>query len=180
MQVHATDNLLAISGELKRAKLLTDDVGVEALAEQHRVLNSALQSRLRSMRDEMQQALAERGRVSMRMSRRRPGEVHAEGCLRSPSLRCARPGLKPATMHHPAAEKHNRQEARRSQRPTKNGWRPGGLGGAGLSTLKGTVLQHSRALSTFSSGISYMPYPLLINVQVWAVALDIGVSLSNI
>lgn len=35
-QLHATDNLLAISGELKRAKLLNDDSGVVALATQHR------------------------------------------------------------------------------------------------------------------------------------------------
>ena len=35
-QLHATDNLLAISGELKRAKLLNDDSGVVALAAQHR------------------------------------------------------------------------------------------------------------------------------------------------
>ena len=35
-QLHATDNLLAISGELKRAKLLNDDSGVQALAVQHR------------------------------------------------------------------------------------------------------------------------------------------------
>ena len=44
-QLHATDNLLAISGELKRAKLLNDDSGVVALAAQHRARDAESRSK---------------------------------------------------------------------------------------------------------------------------------------
>merc|ERR1711865_232981 len=57
--LHATDNLLAISGELKRAKLLNDDSGVQALAVQHRSRDAESRSKLRRMHSEMQQALHE-------------------------------------------------------------------------------------------------------------------------
>ena len=84
-QLHATDNLLAISGELKRAKLLNDDSGVQALAVQHRSRDAESRSkcaprgrvkpnappdprapfdRLRRMHSEMQQALHERSSMS--------------------------------------------------------------------------------------------------------------------
>ena len=42
--LHAADNLLAISGELKRAKL-NDDTGVQDLEAQHRAINTESQTR---------------------------------------------------------------------------------------------------------------------------------------
>ena len=44
-QLHATDNLLAISGELKRAKVLNDDSGVVALAAQYRARDAESRSK---------------------------------------------------------------------------------------------------------------------------------------
>eukprot|EP00320_Phaeocystis_rex_P021387 CAMPEP_0119069560 /NCGR_PEP_ID=MMETSP1178-20130426/24309_1 /TAXON_ID=33656 /ORGANISM="unid sp, Strain CCMP2000" /LENGTH=139 /DNA_ID=CAMNT_0007051335 /DNA_START=11 /DNA_END=430 /DNA_ORIENTATION=- len=57
--LHTTDNLLALSGELKRAKLLNDDSGVQALAAQYRSRESESRSKLRRMYTEMQRALHE-------------------------------------------------------------------------------------------------------------------------